>query len=84
MVAGEKDPLRAQTPRRRHGQRRMHAEAPGFVGGGRYHAPVAQSADDDRLAAIFRLIPLLYRSEKGIHVDMDDPTRHFNDPLYFV
>ena len=84
MVAGEKDALRTQTPRRRHGQRRMHAETPGFVGCRRHHAPVAQSADNDRLAPIFRMIPLLHRSEEGIHVHMDDPSQHFSGPLYFV
>ena len=31
-----------------------------------------------------QMIALLDGREKSIHVDMDDPARHFSDPLYLV
>jgi hypothetical protein len=50
----------------------MHAELPGFIAGGRYHAPVGVSRHEDAFAFQFRVVMLLHRCEKGIHVDVQD------------
>src|SRR6185437_4015572 len=39
---------------------------------GRYDSPLLGSTDGDRLAAEFRIVPLLDRCVKRIHVDVDD------------
>ena len=60
-------PLRGN---RWHG--RPDAELARFVAGRRHDAALAGSADGDRLAAEIRIVPLLDRRVKGIHVDVDD------------
>ena len=62
-------PLRGH---RRHG--RPDAELAGFVARRRHDAPLAGSADGDRLAAEIRIVPLLDRRVEGVHVDVDNFT----------
>jgi hypothetical protein len=51
---------------------RSDAELSGFLARGRHHAALAGSADRDRLAAKVRIVPLLYGSVEGVHIDVDD------------
>jgi hypothetical protein len=54
----------------RHG--RAHTESPGFIGSGAHDRSAALPSDNHGLAAQLRIIPLLYRSIKGVHVYVDD------------
>src|ERR1700722_1687953 len=54
----------------RHG--RMHAEAPGFVRGSTDSGTLGLPSNNHGLAAQVRVVPLLDRSIKRVHVDMDD------------
>ncbi len=50
----------------------MHTETPGFVRSSTHDRAVAPPSDDYGLAAQLRIIALLDRSVKRVHVDMDD------------
>jgi hypothetical protein len=54
----------------RHG--RMHAEAPGFVRSSTDHRTFRLPGYNDRLATEIRVVPLLDRSIKRVHVDMNN------------
>ena len=54
----------------RHG--RMHAEAPGFVRSSTDNRTFRLPGYNDGLAAQVRVVPLLDRRIKRVHVDMDD------------
>jgi hypothetical protein len=50
----------------------MHAEAPGFVRSSTDHRTLRLPGYNDGLAAQIQVVPLLDRSIKRVHVDMDD------------
>jgi len=55
----------------------MHAELPRLVAGRADHATLrCGRADNDRLAAQRRIIALLDRRVKRIHVEMEDDAKH--------
>ncbi len=51
---------------------RMHTEAPGLVRSSADDRAIAQPSNDHGLAAQLRIIALLDRSVKRVHVDVDD------------
>jgi len=60
------------------GHGRMHAVSASLVGGGgQYAAPVRGATHDDRLAAIFRVVPLLDAGVEGIQVEVQDRSCSF-------
>jgi hypothetical protein len=61
----------------------VHAETAHLVAGGRNHAAPARAADDDRLAREFRIVELLDRREKRIHVHVQDRAvyGHYSDSM---
>ena len=50
----------------------MHPEVPGFIRSSADNRAFALPSDDYRFAAELRIIALLHRSIKRVHVDMDD------------
>src|SRR5437660_443406 len=54
----------------RHGG--ANAELPGLVGSGADDRTIAPPGNNHGLAAQLRIVALLNRSVKGVHVDMDD------------
>lgn len=54
------------------GQRRSHTESTGLVACGGHDAARGRAADGDRLAPQLRIVALLDRCEKRIHIDMND------------
>ena len=70
--AGEERGVRAAPAGLRGGHRRVHPERARLVGRGRHHAPAADPADDDRLAAQRGLVALLHRGEEGIEIHVQD------------
>ena len=76
MVTGNENSLRTLPTGCFHRHRRLHAKFPRFIRRSRHNAAPTDSAYDERLAAILRMIALLDRSVKGIHIHMQYPTRH--------
>jgi hypothetical protein len=71
-IRRHEDRIRTQAFRSFCWHGRMNAEAPGLVRSSADHRAVAQPSNDHRLAAQLRIIALLDRSVKRVHVDMDD------------
>jgi hypothetical protein len=69
---GEERGVRAKSLRANRGHGGTHAKPSGFVGRGADHGAIAAPGNNDRLAAQLRIIALLYRRIKGVHVDMND------------
>jgi hypothetical protein len=69
---GHKNQMRAQLLRfcARHG--RSHPVFSRFITGRRHHAPRPSSPYRNRFAPPFRMVPLLYRRKKSVHVNVDD------------
>ena len=69
-----------QGPLRRHG--RTHPEAAGLVAGRGHHAPLLRTAHGNGLAPEFRMVALLHRRIKRVHVDVYDfPLRVHVSPV---
>ena len=62
----------AFAPGRDRGHCRVHAVFARLVTRGSHHAPRSAAADGDRDPAQRRIIALLHRRIKGVHVDVDD------------
>ena len=72
-MRGERnDAVRARLARPRHRHRRVHAERARLVARVPHDAPVAEPADDHRLAAQRRVVELLDRREERVEVDVQD------------
>src|SRR5579859_2885372 len=71
-IRSDEDCARTQAFRSYCWHGRTHAETPGLVGGRADDRAVAFPSDDHGLAAQLRIVALLDRSVKGVHVDMDD------------
>ena len=75
---GQEDSLRAEALRRAAGHGRMHTISASLVGGSGYHAaPVRGATHNDRLAPIFRVIPLLDAGIEGVQVEMQNRSCSF-------
>ncbi|MBB2671484.1 UNVERIFIED_ORG: hypothetical protein GGE44_001035 [Rhizobium esperanzae] len=69
------DQVRTFSFRGDRGHRRVDAEFAGLIARRRNHPTRRRSPDGDRFAAQFRVIALLDRRIKRVHVDMDDLAR---------
>jgi len=65
------------------GHGRMHPEVPGFIRSSADNRAFALPSDDYRFAAELRIIALLHRSIKRVHVDMDDFSHSFLATILF-
>jgi hypothetical protein len=61
----------------------VHSESPGLVRSSTDDRTSAPPSDDDRLAAQLRIIALLDRSVKRVHVDMDDFSHNLPATILF-
>src|SRR5258708_10211925 len=71
-VRSDEDCSGTQAFRAYSGHGRMDAETPGLVRSCADDRAVASPSDNHRLATQLRIVALLDRSVKGVHVDMDD------------
>ena len=71
-AAAEERRVRAARPGLAGRHRRADAVLARLVGRGRHHAPAADAADHDRLAAQRRLVALLDGGEEGVEVEVQD------------
>ena len=62
---------------------RMHTEAPGLVRSSADDRAIAQPSNDHGLAAQLRIIALLDRSVKRVHVAMDDFSQNLPPTILF-
>jgi hypothetical protein len=72
VVRLEDDRLRAALEGDRHGQRRVHAELAGLVGGGGHDRPGGWMPHDHRLADELGMIEQLDRGEERVEVGVED------------
>jgi hypothetical protein len=61
----------------------MHTEAPGLVRSSADDRAIAQPSNDHGLAPQLRIIALLDRSVKGVHVYMDDFSHDLTPTIQF-
>ena len=66
----QKNAVRTELARHDNGHGRMHAETPRLIGSRGDNAPLAAAAHNDRPAAQRRIVQLLHRCKKRIHVQM--------------
>ena len=76
--------VRAKPAGQLHAHGRMHAELPRLIRRRRDDAASRQSADDDRHPPQGRIVPLLDRRIKRVHIDVHDPTYRRHRLLLFV
>ena len=71
-ATGYDDGMRAAAAGFEHGHGRAHAKAAGFIAGGCHHTAIGVSAYQNAFPPELRTIKLFHRSEKSVHIDMQD------------